>query len=292
MTRASIAIAIVGLGQQGLRHLAALQRLAAEHSIRLAGLVDTDPRRRIEMPDALFHCCADDLSPRIDACIIATPTPTHLHVAGALLRRGFDVLVEKPVAANLAQTRALVEIAERHRRIFQVGYLERHHPAYLRERPEFSSPGHVVTARSTVRDSIQSLPDLVRELMIHDLDMLATWLDRDPIDVAWRHVHRDARQVSGVLELSFEGGHRAELTAKSGADKVVRQTRVHCGSRSWLFDWSNGGDSGPGFDPLSRQLIAFADAVRTRTPPLCDGQSALKAMRLAERAIDALPVAA
>jgi len=125
--------------------------------------------------------------------------------------------------------------------------------------------------------------------MIHDLDMLATWLDREPIEVVWRHVRSDAQEVCGVLELVFVDGHRAELTAHSGAAKVVRQTRVSCGSRTWLFDWDNAGTEP---DPITRQLATFVDAVRTRTQPSIDGQSALKAMRLAERAINALPVAA
>lgn len=289
-----VSVAIIGVGRQGARHLAAVTKIAKECAIRLAALVDTDPlcAAHAHMSGVPFHTGPGNLPAEIDACIVATPTRTHLEVAGALLRRGFDVLVEKPVAANLAQTQALVDLADRHQRIFQVGYLERHHPAYLRHRPEFSSPGRVVSARSTTRTSIQSLPELVRELMIHDLDMLATWLDHEPTEVIWRRVRSTAHEISGVLELNFAGGHRAELSAHSGAAKVVRETHVSCGGRNWSFNWGVPANAGVDPDPITRQLATFVDAVRTRSRPSADGESALKAMRLAERAINALPAAA
>jgi len=292
-----VALALVGIGRQGRRHLASALRMSAQLDIRLAALVDIDPRCEAEAGacGTPFYADINALPQSVDACVVATPTATHFDLAGALLRRGFDVLLEKPVASHLAQTQGLVRLAEKHRRILQVGYLERHHPAFTLVQPDFSLPAQIVSHRSTTGRMIRSLPDLVLELMIHDLDMICAWLNREPNEIAWRSVTLSTEQISGVLELGFDDGHRARLFAKSGAHSAVRRTSIRGGGQTWEFRWGRAKpavDADLHLDPLSRQLRAFVHAVRTRSSPSIDGHSALRAMRVAQRAIQALDVAA
>lgn len=297
---APVSLALVGLGRQGARHLTCAQRLCHEMNLKLAAVVDTDPRcaehaERLGIP---FYSDIDLLPSHIDAAIVATPTSTHLDVGRRLLERDVDLLVEKPVASGLSETRALVHLAERRGRIFQVGYLERYHRAFQANTPDFSSPAHIASHRSTRGDAISSVEELVLELMIHDLDMLATWLDRAPLNFEWTNIERDAKRVSATLDVRFCDGHHAQLVAQSGTPGAIRRTRVTAGRREWNFDWGHSdspswltepGNAGQRIDPISEQLRAFVHAVRTRTHPPINGHAALKAMLLAESAIRALP---
>ena len=300
--RRPISLALVGAGKQGKRHLISARRLPAHIGLHLAAIVDIDPQceAQAESCGAAFYRNVAALPETIDACVVATPTDTHFDIAGALLRRNLDVLVEKPVATHLIQTQGLVRLAEERSRIFQVGYIERHHPAFTLVQPDFSLPAQIVSHRSTTGQTIRSLPDLVLELMIHDLDMVSAWLDSEPTEVVWRSANVTADEIAGALELRFDDGHRARLFAKSGARFAVRRTTVRGGGQTWEFRWgssaqphweateNDGTRADIGLDPLSRQLCSFVHAVRTRSQPSIDGRSALRAMRLAQRAIQAL----
>ena len=71
---------------------------------------------------------------------LATPTREHASIGIDLLTRGVDVLVEKPIASSLAEADALIEAANRHRRILQVGHLERFNPAVVAARELLTTP--------------------------------------------------------------------------------------------------------------------------------------------------------
>src|SRR5262249_24072529 len=112
------------------------------------------------------------LLPHVDAAVVVVPTVYHHAVAAEFLRRGIPVLVEKPLAPDLARADELVELARQHRAVLQVGHIERINPAFeeLRRRPlrpKFVSCERLgsFTGRSTDIGA-------VLDLMIHDLDLL------------------------------------------------------------------------------------------------------------------------
>ena len=66
---------------------------------------------------------------KIDAVSLAVPTKDHCRIGCRLLDWGIDVLVEKPMAASLAEADGLIASAQRQNRILQIGHLERFNPA-------------------------------------------------------------------------------------------------------------------------------------------------------------------
>jgi hypothetical protein len=61
----------------------------------------------------------------VDAASVAVPTIHHAQVGCRLLELGIDILVEKPMAASVAEADRLLEAARRYNRVLQVGHLER-----------------------------------------------------------------------------------------------------------------------------------------------------------------------
>src|SRR5438876_6309020 len=125
MTRVSV----IGCGQFGANHARVLAELP---EATLAGVFDTDPARAREI--AAKHNCAvfaslDDAAQASDAAIVAVPTVAHAEAGCALLERGLDVLVEKPIASTLADADRLITAAAKQERILQIGHLERFNPA-------------------------------------------------------------------------------------------------------------------------------------------------------------------
>ncbi len=124
-------VAVIGAGAFGQNHCRVVHE--SERAL-LAAIVDTDAARAGEaaaqyQTEALAD--ARELPGKIDAAIIAAPTTLARRHRLRLLEAGIDVLVEKPIAHDLAAADRLVEAAERHGRILQVGHLERFNPAVM-----------------------------------------------------------------------------------------------------------------------------------------------------------------
>src|SRR5690349_13156263 len=122
-------IAVVGVGQFGSNHCRAIAQSA---EATLAAVADTDTARAAEIAAQYSCAIASDpaeLAGRADAAIVAVPTLQHAEVGCRLMEAGLDVLVEKPIAPDLAGADGLIETAARTGRILQVGHLERFNPA-------------------------------------------------------------------------------------------------------------------------------------------------------------------
>ena len=68
-------------------------------------------------------------NPEITAVVIATPAVEHYRMAKAALEAGKDVLVEKPLALNVAQGQELFALAENKGLVLMVGHVLEYHPA-------------------------------------------------------------------------------------------------------------------------------------------------------------------
>ena len=102
-------VAVVGAGEFGQRHMRAIDAVARAE---LAAVVDIDPERAAEAAAAQYRArrCRTSraLAGRVDAAVVAVPTTAHVETPAALLEAGIDVLVEKPIAPDLAAARRLV----------------------------------------------------------------------------------------------------------------------------------------------------------------------------------------
>ncbi len=119
----------IGVGGKGTSHLksipdnvGALCDVDREHAKKAASLFDrklsvfSDYRELLEQKD-------------IDAVVIASPDHWHALMMIDACAAGKDVYVEKPACKTIEEGRAMVEAAQRHRSVVQVGSQGRHHPA-------------------------------------------------------------------------------------------------------------------------------------------------------------------
>src|SRR5260221_1202875 len=124
----AVRLAIVGCGTV-VREFH-LPVLAGHDRIQLAALVDPNLSRAKELasPYGITQVVADfqELDRKeIDAAIIATPPSYHSSCAIALMKRGIHVLVEKPLALDLAQAQIMVKAAEEAGVVLSVGAFRR-----------------------------------------------------------------------------------------------------------------------------------------------------------------------
>ena len=200
--------------------------------VRLVGVVDPD----LDRADAVareFSCRAFGSVEQmltthgeVRAASVAAPTIHHFEVARTLMESGVDVLIEKPLAASLAEADELVELAATHKRIGQTGHLERFNPVVRATIPLLTRPMFFEVHRLSVFTPRSLDIDVVLDLMIHDLDIVLSFAD-SPV--------KELRAVglpilSGKVDianvrLEFESGCVANFTASRVSTERVRKLR-------------------------------------------------------------------
>ena len=169
-------------------------------------------------------CSAPDL--KLDAVSVAVPTVHHHAVAAQLLEAGLDVLVEKPLAANLDEADDLIRRAEQGRRIVQVGHLERFNPAVLAVQPRLKRPMFFEAHRLCVFTPRSLDVDVVLDLMIHDLDIVLTFADSPVREVRAVGLPILSPKVDiANVRVEFESGCVANFTASRVSTERVRKLR-------------------------------------------------------------------
>jgi predicted dehydrogenase len=219
--------AVIGVGYLGKFHV---EKYAANSRVEIVGVCDTVLSRAKEWGERVgAQAYADhrDLLGKVDAVSVVVPTDRHHEVARAFLDSGVDVLLEKPIAANLSEADDLIAAARKKGRILQVGHLERFNPAFLAARDRIKIPLFIETHRLTPFRGRGTDVDVVLDLMIHDLDIILS-LVRGSVE----HIHAvgvpvlaDKVDIANV-RLQFQGGCEANLTASRISLQDQRRLRI------------------------------------------------------------------
>ncbi|MBQ15511.1 MAG: oxidoreductase [Planctomycetaceae bacterium] len=225
-------LAVVGVGALGRHHARILGGL---ESADLVGVAEMN----LEAGRAVASACGCDhvtdfheLLDRVDAVTIAVPTSAHLAVAGDCLAAGLPVMIEKPIAGSLDDAARLVELADRHDALLQVGHVERFNPAVTAAFERIDRPRYLRAERFSPFAFRSMDIGVVHDLMIHDLDLVLA-LVNSPLE-----------EVS-AFGIGLMGGHEdmvnARLRFANGCIADLIASRVHPEPRRSLVAWSASG---------------------------------------------------
>ncbi len=303
MTASRIRVAVVGVGDFGRNHVRVYRDLPGAE---LIGIVDANAdRARAVATEYSTEIIpnVDALVGRVDAVSIAVPTAEHARIAAALMQKGIDVLVEKPLAQCLTGADELIAVARQSRRILQVGHLERFNPAIIAARKILGRPLFFEVHRLGVFSARSLDIDVIFDVMIHDLDILLS-LVREPVtDVRAVGIPVVSDKVDiAHARLEFSGGAVANVTASRVSTERVRKMRFFQEKEYVSLDYTRqdalrvsvrqpGAEPDFAFEklstvpqePLRAELDAFLTSVRTRQAPEVDGVAGRNALELAGR---------
>ena len=228
-----VRVAVVGAGAFGRNHLRVYRELeTAGEGVALVAAVEPDDARAAEAKSAyaipLFSTIDDLLAAdlRLDAATVAVPTVHHHAVASVLLEAAIDVLVEKPIAATIAQADELLDLAAKNKRILQPGHLERFNPAVLAVQPQLRRPMFFEAHRLSVFTPRSLDVDVVLDLMIHDLDIVLTMANSPVREVRAVGLPILSPKVDiANVRVEFESGCVANFTASRVSTERVRKLR-------------------------------------------------------------------
>jgi len=315
--------AVVGTGIMGMNHARVLAELGA-----LAGICDVsegaarNAAKRFSVPSYKSVKEMLEADRELQAVVVSTPTVTHKELALAAVAAGKHVLVEKPLADNVADARAVAGAAEEAGLTFAVGHIERHNPAvrYARSAIARGQFGKVITASAK---RVSSYPGrisdvgVVVDLAIHDMDIIRYVTGSDALAVfaaggiqaAGRHEdHADIMMMlgngaTGLVEVNWLTPMKIRKLSLTCSQRYVEldymnQTVDVSSSTAMDVDTADLSQIPQEHDhrhitlkkqePLKNELVDFLDAVERKRKPLVGGDDGVEAVRMARAALESI----
>jgi predicted dehydrogenase len=295
-----IRVGVVGVGYVGNFHAQVYRKLAP--LAQLTCVYDADPARARQVASEVGCRAADSLEAfltQVDAATVSVPTSGHHAIGMRLLDAGIHVLIEKPIAINLAEADELLAMARRRHLTLQVGHIERFNAAIVAAQKYLKRPRFIEAHRLSAYPFRGTDVSVVLDVMIHDLDLVLALVGAPPVqvDAVGVPVLSMTEDIANA-RLAFASGCVANLTASRVSDEGVRRIRLFQEDCYLSIDYkqqtatlarkTRTSIERTAIDvqrrpPLDDQLRAFVEAVRTGRRPLVAGDDARDALALALR---------
>ena len=240
------------------------------------------------------------------------------------MQSGVDVLIEKPLAATVAEADELITVAEAYGRVAQVGHLERFNPAVRATFPLLTQPMFFEVHRLSVFTPRSLDVDVVLDLMIHDIDIVLAFAKSPVKEVRAVGLPVLSKKVDiANVRMEFESGCVANFTASRVSTERVRKLRFFQPQQYVSLDYSRqdvlvltmekeaptlGMDpfnpasvvasALPGIvpfkpkveqqEPLKAEITSFLSAVRERSQPEVTLEAGRDALAIATQIVEAI----
>ena len=241
----------------------------------------------------------------LDAAVVATPNLTHADLTVALLEKGVHVLVEKPIAATVADARRMIDAATANNRVLMVGQVERFNPAVDAVKRAIDGDDIISIQITRVGPFPPRMGEVgvVIDLAVHDIDIIRHLTDSEIVEVQPQLARtRAEREDTALLQFRLENGTIAHITTNwvtpykvrtlqvatlnrfVVADLITRQVTEYFGQQADGSYQTRAVNSWPA-EPLKKELEAFAHAIRTGEPPAVTGEDGLRNLEVALRCL-------
>ncbi|MGQ9507015.1 MAG: Gfo/Idh/MocA family protein [Candidatus Bathycorpusculaceae bacterium] len=239
----------------------------------------------------------------IEAVSVCTWSTSLAKEALKALKAGKHVLVEKPMAANVKQAEKLLKTAEEEDLQIMVGFLMRFIPGlqHIKKAIETKTIGEIVCATAKrVSEWPERIGDIgvVKDLAIHDIDIMRYLFNKDPIAVYAKTgsmMHKKYEDYAQIM-LTFEEGKSAFIesnwltpyktrilivTGSEGImklDYITQELTIESVKETVQprYSWQ---------EPLKLELQHFANCILRKEKLLITGMDGLKALMMAEAAL-------
>lgn len=287
---------VLGAGAFGRIHA---RKYSEDARVQFVGVHDPDDERASQLADThgakSFESLAALLSD-IDILTIASPPSFHGAAAKQALEAGKHVLVEKPLATDVATGQALVKLAAEKKLTLACGHQERlvFDAMGLLDAPE--KPTRIESVREGPWTGRSADVSVTLDLMVHDLDLALQLIGRKPEGVlATARSEKgktadcvDARLAFGGAEAVFISSRIADERRRfmravypSGEVNIDFLTREFSNTTNFTLNPAFA-ETRIGSDPLGANVAAFIDAVLgVARRPVVTGEEALAVLELA-----------
>jgi len=323
MEKHELSSAVIGVGKMGKHHA---RILSQTEGVRLVAVCD--PSEEAARSVAKERNCKSYSDYRKmlseekpDLVIIATPTSSHAEIALACIEAGSNVMVEKPIAAEIEDAEKMVARAKEKGKILMVGHVERFNPAVIAlkrivDSGEIGEPLSIISRRVGVYPPRIKDASVVVDLAVHDIDLMNYFFGREPDSIVCnggRSILEDRAdyaeifmvygKATGIVQANWITPIKVRALVVTGSrgyaeiDYIFQKLKVVKPASTLPSDYSNFEEFVKAFskaeetlidipkaEPLALEISHFVESVRNKTAPLTDGKAGLSALSLAKKA--------
>ncbi len=316
-----IKTAVIGTGNMGKNHARVYSELGQSSLAAIA-----DPTQEGKELAKRYNCnyYSDYLemldSEDIDAVSICVPTYLHKKVSLECIKRGENILIEKPIAASVEEAYEILDAAEKKKILLTVGHIERFNPAIqkLKEIIEnkLGNPTSIIARRVGVFPPQIKHSNVILDLAVHDIDIFNYLMGRVPDEVFAKsgHALSSGREDHAIIFLTYGDAscviqvnwltpvkvRELSVTGPKGyaeLNYITQELRVFKSNYEKTYD--SFGDFVLKFgtpneimanvskvEPLKVELAHFLDCIENKKEPFITGADGLSALLIAAKAIE------
>jgi predicted dehydrogenase len=221
-------VGVVGVGHLGDHHARILSGIS---EAELVGVNDVDQEKGKKVAQRYgtrYFENLDDLLNKTDAVSLVVPTTAHFSIANVILKRGKDLLVEKPITETVQQAEELIRLAQKKNLILQVGHIERFNPTFKAiEKQHQLDPKFIESHRLAQFDPRGTDVAVILDLMIHDIDLILSLVKSGitKIEAVGVPIVAESEDICNA-RLTFENGCVANITASRISARALRKMRL------------------------------------------------------------------
>jgi len=299
-------VGVVGVGVMGSNHARVLSEMAG---VRLVGVVDPDRKQRDFVSGAIGCAAFGDLEALlrrgVDAVTIAAPTHLHHDLALECIARGVNLMVEKPIASNVAEGRAIVAAARRGGVTLMIGHVERFNPAVESIKRAIKDQDILSIAITRVGPFPPRMSNVgvVIDLAVHDIDLIRWFTESEIVEIQPQLSSAVAeREDIALLQFRTASGVLAHINTNWLTPFKARTIHVATRDKYLMADLltlqvtecfgfqTDGSYSmrhlSAGYaEPLRAELVAFINAVRHGETPAVTGEEGVASLEIAMRCL-------
>jgi predicted dehydrogenase len=304
----TLRIGVVGVGVMGSNHARVLSEMPG---VKLVGIADPDQARcdlvSQRLGCATFKDAEALLNAGVDAVTIAAPTHLHRDIALDCAARGVHILVEKPIAPTVEESRAIVAAARRAGVTLMVGHVERFNPAVQSIKRAIKDQNILSIAITRVGPFPPRMSNVgvVIDLAVHDIDLIRWFTESEIVEIQPQTSSAVAeREDIALLQFRTASGVLAHINTnwltpfKARTIHVATRDKYLIGDLLTLqvtecFGFQPDGSYSMrhlsvGYaEPLRSEMQAFLAAIKSGESPAVTGDEAVASLEVAIRCLDA-----
>lgn len=297
-------VGVIGLGSMGKNHVRVYSELP---DVELVGIADTN-ESLVDHTAEVYHTkpfvdYKKLLKEDLDAVNICVPTSLHKKVAVDAANAGINLLVEKPIADTVENSRKIIEACERNNVQLMVGHIERFNPVISVIKKSLEKSNIISINISRVGPFPPRIKDvgIVVDLAIHDIDLIR-YITNSEFKKIFRLTSKNVSKYEDTAILSFEmeNGTLAQITTnwltpfkmremdiatreKFIVGRLIEQRVTEYSSYKRDGSYISRELTVPFGEPLKLELDSFLKSIKNNTAPAITGYDGLKALEVATK---------
>lgn len=297
-------IVLIGAGRFGSNHLRTLIQLDKKKIIKLAGVVEQEPKiikeikRKYKIPTSKN---LDDFLDNVDGVDVVTPPQTHYKIVKYILKKKKHVFVEKPLALTYKDANDLYQISKKYKNILQVGHILRYNETikFLKRiiKKKINFPYYITS--NFLQDRIQGHEIGSIFIFLHAFDLMDILFELKPIDVlAYANLYSKDRthEINSSVLIRYKN---LNATVNVGwipqgvnrrIDAYSNKTHIICDLAEQQIIVNELNKRVKKFtikqkeEPLSLELKEFARCIKNNSKPKVDGKTGARIVKICELA--------